>query len=70
MHGKVGPLGRNPPQNVHRKQLLLTRKVRIVEQLKKYSGRLRDVSAYCDCLYISLQFYDCEALDVCPSSAS
>lgn len=70
MHGKVGPLGRNTPQNVHRKQLLLIRNVRIAEQLKKYSGRVRDVLACYDCLYISLQFYDCKVLGMCPSSAS
>lgn len=40
MRGKVGPLGRNTPQNVHRKQLLLIRNVRIVEQLKKSSGQV------------------------------
>lgn len=70
MNGNIGPLGRNTSQYVRRKQLLLFRNVRIAEQLNKSSGRLRDVSACCDCLYISLQFYDCKALGMCPSIAS
>lgn len=57
-------------KNRVRKQLLLIRNVLIVDLLKNCSGRVRNVFAYCVCLYISLQFYDCEALARCVPRAS
>lgn len=40
------------------------------EQPKKCSDRVKNVFVYGDCLYISLQFYDCEVSGFCPSNCT